>query len=423
MTAKSTLIRRLGLAVLGAFVLLARPAVGAASPSRPTSVGTDREILVMLRVPPDHYRPNTAYGGSYSGGVTASLRRRTAARIAHRNRLTLVGDGWPMPVLGLDCYVMRVPDGVSVETAIAQVQRDPAVSWSQPMQIYRAQGGGSADNDPLFAAQPDARLWHLANLHRIATGRGVTVAVIDSKIDTRHPDLKGQFVAVRDFVDGHVSGAERHGTGIAGVIAARAGNGVGIEGVAPDARLMALRACWQTGAGAAAPTLCDTLSLARAALFAIDHHADIINMSLAGPDDRLLERLIDVALRHRIAVVAAYDPKLAGGGFPASMPGVIAVGDEDVASLPADVYGAPARDVPTTQPGGKWFLVNGSSYAAAHVSGLLALVRQDHGAGDHTALVAARSSGGVIDACATLLTRADPCNCACTSAEIASARH
>ncbi|HEU4962048.1 MAG TPA: S8 family serine peptidase [Sphingomonas sp.] len=422
MTAVPPWVRRFALAALGVLVLLAQPASDAvAQPARPPSTSADREILVMLRLTPDHYRPNAAYGGGYGGGVTASIRRRAAARIARHNRLTLVGNGWPMPVLGLDCYVMRVPDGVSIETAIAEVSRDPAVSWSQPMQVYHAQGGGPAADDPLFAAQPDARLWHLANLHRIATGRGVTVAVIDSRVDTTHPDLKGQFVASQDFVTGHPNGPERHGTGIAGVIAAKAGNGIGIAGVAPDARLMALRACWQTGAGAAAPTLCDTLSLARAMLFAIDHHADIINMSLSGPDDRLLERLVNVALQRRIAVVAAFDPTLAGGGFPASMPRVIAVADEDMASLPAGVYGAPARDVPTTQPGGKWFLVNGSSYAAAHVSGLLALVRQNHGAEARATLIAARSTGGAIDACATLLGRADPCHCACPPGEVASA--
>jgi len=409
-------VGQLVLAVLGVLAILAIPSARA----KPAKGAADREILVMLRLAPDHYRPNAAYGGSYGAGLTASIRRRVAVRIARRNRLKLVGNGWPMPLLGLDCYVMRVPDGTSVAAAIDRVSLDPAVSWSQPMQVYQAQGGGGTATDPLFATQPDATLWHLANLHRIATGRGVTVAVIDSKVDIAHPDLKGQGVASENFVAGHPSGPERHGTGIAGVIAARAGNGVGIVGVAPAARLMALRACWQTGPGAA-PTLCDTLSLARAMLFAIDHHADIINLSLAGPDDRLLEKLIGIALDRRVAVVAAFDPKLAGGGFPASMRGVVAVVNQDMASIPAGVYGAPGRDVPTTQPGGKWFLVNGSSYAAAHVSGLLALVRQRHGADARAMLVAAGATGGAIDACATLLGAASPCGCACTPAEVASA--
>jgi subtilisin family serine protease len=380
---------------------------------------TTHQILVMLRLSPNHFHPNLAYGGSYGDGLTASMRRRAAERIAHRYNVALVGDGWPMPAVGVDCFVMRVPEAASVQSVIDQVSRDPGVSWSEPIQVYRTQGG-SKPADPLFATQPAAKLWHLADLHKIATGRGITVAVIDSKIDIVHPDLVGQFEANRDFVTEHPSGPEQHGTGVAGVIAAKEGNGVGIVGVAPDARLMALRACWQTSQ-AGGETLCDTLSLARAVQFAIEHHADIINLSLAGPNDRLLDRLIDIALLRQTAVVAAYDAKLPAGGFPASLHGVIAVTNEDMASLPPGVYVAPGRDVPTAQPGGKWFLVNGSSYAAAHVSGLIALIRQKRGDEAHTILVAAKSTGGTIDACASLLHLRNPCNCACTPSVVASA--
>jgi hypothetical protein len=80
-------------------------------------------------------------------------------------------------------------------------------------------------------------------------------------------------------------------------------------------------------------------------------------------------------------------------------------------SLPARVYGAPGRDVPTTQPGGRWYLVNGSSYAVAHVSGLIALVRQSDGRGARVALT--RLSGGAIDACATLAGTSPGCDCSC----------
>jgi hypothetical protein len=406
---------------LGVFALSTAPVARAASAQAtiPTpSASDDRQILVMLRLSPDHYRPNAAYGGNYGDSLTSSMRRRAAERIARRYHLALVGEGWPMPTLGVDCFVMRVPNDQDMDSIVDQVSHDPAVSWSQPMQVYRTQGGGRP-SDPLFAAQPDATLWHLANLHRIATGRGVTVAVIDSKVDTAHPDLSGQFINSQDFVLGHPSGPEVHGTGIAGVIAAKDGNGIGIAGVAPDARLMALRACWQTSPSGV-ETLCDTLSLAKAMQFAINHHANIVNLSLAGPEDQLLDRLVSIALQRHMAVVAAYDPKLPDGGFPASERGVIAVANQDMASFPAGVYGAPGRDVPTTQPGGKWFLVNGSSYAAAHVSGLIALVQQKHGAEARTTLVAARSTGGPVDACASLLGLHAPCDCACTPAEVAA---
>jgi subtilisin family serine protease len=369
----------------------------------------DRQILVMLKMAPPHYRPGAAYGGSYGDGAAMAARRRIAVGIARRNGLTLV-DGWPMPLIGVDCYVMRVPDGMAVDAAIAQVSKDSAVSWSQPLQTYQARGSpaGVAPNDPLFRAQPAATAWRLADLHRIATGRNVSIAIIDSKIDVAHPDLAGQFIANLDFVDRRTAGAEAHGTGVAGIVGAKAGNGIGIAGIAPDARIMALRACWQTAAG---PTLCNSLGLARALQFAIEHNAEVINLSLAGPVDPLLARLIDIAISRNLSVVAAFDPSLPQGGFPASMPGVIAVADESLRPLPARVYIAPGRDVPTTQPGGKWYLVNGSSYAVAHVTGLIALMRQ--AGGRATRITLDRMAGGAIDACATLVGASPRCDCSC----------
>jgi subtilisin family serine protease len=120
-----------------------------------------------------------------------------------------------------------------------------------------------------------------------------------------------------------------------------------------------------------------------------------------------------------MAVVSAYDPKLPGGGFPASVSGVIAVSDS-LAGLHGEVYIAPGRDVPTTQPGGRWFLVNGSSFAAAHVSGLVALMRERRRSAP-LILVSARRGGGPIDACATLIRVAGACDCSCGSSRFASA--
>ena len=93
--------------------------------------------------------------------------------------------------------------------------------------------------------QPTAGLWHLDELHRVATGKNVRVAAIDSGVELDHPDLNGRVALARNFVDARDWVAERHGTAIAGIIGARADNGVGIVGVAPGAQLLALRACWQ----------------------------------------------------------------------------------------------------------------------------------------------------------------------------------
>ena len=357
-----------------------------------------REILVLLRLPQDHYSPGSGYGGSYAGGEGRGTRRRFAETRARANGLELVDD-WPMPMAGVDCFIMAVPDGRTTEDAAAALSRDPGVAWAEPVRTYMAQGAAAQpEGDPLYRVQPDALEWRLDALHRVATGRNVRVAVIDSAIEVGHPDLAGQVMLSENFVPQAARSAELHGTGVAGIIAAIAGNGKGIVGVAPRARLMALRACWQKDV---ATTLCDSLSLAKALYFAIEHDAEVINMSLSGPRDPLLGRLIDLAQAHGATVVGAVDPAQADGGFPASWPGVVAVIDETAAGNGA-VFGAPGRDIPTTQPGGDWFFVSGSSYAAAHVSGLFALVRERSRKPQTASALATLAGSDTIDPCATL---------------------
>lgn len=365
-----------------------------------------RELMVMVPHPPDHFRPGASYAGGYGDDLSRSARERLARRLARQFGLTLVDD-WPMPMVGVDCFIMAVPGDRSLKQAADELARDSRIAWTQPVQVYTAQASPARQpNDPLFAAQPAARQWQLAKLQRLATGNGVRVAVVDSGIDASHPDLAGQIAVNRNFVAGRPMAAEQHGTGVAGIIAARAGNGIGLAGIAPGAKLLGLRACWQ----ATGKTQCDSFSLAKALYFAIDQKASIINLSLSGPDDRLLRELLKTAMAKGETVVAAFDRSQPDGGFPASVPGVIAVTDASLAGSRSRVYIAPGRDVPTTQPGGRWFLVNGSSFSAAHVSGLFALLRQ-RGSSISPTLVA---QAGYIDACATMAYAGLNCECACT---------
>lgn len=411
-----TRLTSLALAWIGALMLFAAPAQAENAATAP-----DREILVMVRHPADHYRPSNGYGGGYDDALARSQRERLARRIAHAHGFTLVDD-WPMPMIGMDCFVMAVPAGLSPTAAAEQVGHDKEVMWSQPVALYQTQSASAPENDPLYLAQPAAAKWRLADLHRISTGRGVKVAIIDSGIEAKHPDLAGQLLVNRNFVANQPAANEEHGTGVAGIIAAEANNGVGIAGVAPGARLLGLRACWQIKGGVPGQTVCDSFSLAKALYFAIQEKAEVINLSLSGPDDLLLRQLVKAALDHGLAVVAAFDRRRAAGGFPASIPGVIAVSDMSLAPAQSAVYTAPGRDVPTTEPGGRWFLVNGSSYAAAHVSGLVALMRQRQRSSALT-LVADRARGGVIDACASLMKAASGCDCSCGPFASARAQH
>lgn len=354
-----------------------------------------RQVLVMLSLPKAHYRPDGSYAGSYGTAVGRQSRQRVAQDLARRHGLEVRSD-WPMPLAGVDCFVMRLPDGDrrSPAEAAAAVAEDGRVAWAQPVSLYQAEAAGQ---EPLYAAQPAAQQWRLAELHRLATGRGVRVAVVDSGVQADHADLAGQVAHHQNFVDDRAPPAEAHGTAVAGVIAARADNGAGIAGIAPQARLLALRACWQADG---AQTLCSSLSLAKALYAAVQQGAHIINLSLGGPDDRLLALLLDQAQARGATVVAAL-PARAGPGsrFPASHPGVLVVGNAP--PLPAGAVFAPGRDVPSTAPGGGWTVVTGSSFAAAHAAGLLALVRElDMRAPPATALVTVGQ--GRIDSCATL---------------------
>ena len=171
---------------------------------------------------------------------------------------------------------------------------------------------------------------------------------------------------------------------------------------------MNLRACRETSR--TTPATCDSFSLAKALQFAIQNRAQIVNLSLTGPEDRLLGVLVDLAIHREIAVVAAYDPGGVNGGFPASWPGVVAVAGEGLENGVPRVYEALGRDVPTTMAGGSWGLVNGNSFAVAHVTGLLALTRERQGATSGApTLVAARVDGGRVNPYATVAGTRRPC--------------
>ncbi|MBW8756640.1 MAG: S8 family serine peptidase [Burkholderiales bacterium] len=401
--------RRAALALaLGLAPLAACAGEDAASAPPAVAASAPRELLVMLRAPTAHARIDGSYaGGGYGDAARAQSQARVGARLAAAHGFTVV-TLWALPALGMDCVVLALPPGADVPHSIAALEAHPEVEWAQAMNEFHAQGHA----DPLYALQPAAAQWHLDDLHAVATGRKVHVAIIDSAVDDTHPDLAQAVQARANFVDDHAWVPELHGTAVAGLVAARADNGMGIVGIAPDAQLYALRACWEVSA---ARTLCNSLSLAKALSFAIERRAEIINMSLSGPDDLLLGRLIDVALSHRQQVVAAVDAHVAGGGFPAAHPGVIAVADVQSDAPPAGLPGAwaaPARDLPTTAPGGGWRMVTGTSFAAGEVSGLLAVMGQAQARADRSATLArlVRLPGGGIDACASLLNAAQPAN-------------
>ncbi|MCL4248644.1 MAG: S8 family serine peptidase [Anaerolineae bacterium] len=204
------------------------------------------------------------------------------------------------------------------------------------------------------------------------------VAVIDSGVCASHPDLAGRILPGWDFVenDGTPQDEFGHGCNVAGIIAANVNNGIGIAGVSPQALIMPLRVLDASGLGTHS-------AVAQAILLAVDHGAQVINLSLGSPNpSTVLEQAINYARAHGVIVVAAAgNTGQEGVYFPAAYDNVIAVGsvDESLVRSSFSSYGpeidalAPGQNVLTSQNDGEYRVVNGTSFAAAHVSGAVAL--------------------------------------------------
>lgn len=364
----------------GAALLASPEATGSAA-----GPGSDpgRQIVVTLANPEPLLTSRAgatlkAYPSIPGYHVSAVVRRDVSA-LGRKYGVRTVTE-WPIEVLGVHCVVYEIAEDRDRDDIIAAMAGDARVESVQPMQLFATQTDAVAYDDPYLDLQSSLAQMDVATVHRWSRGRGVVIAVVDAGLDADHPDLAGRVAASADFVSVGTDDfrRERHGLAVAGVIAAVAGNGQGIVGIAPEATLLGLRACWQDRADdeQSAGAVCNSLTLAQALAAAIDRRAAIINLSLTGPRDALLERLLLSALERNIIVVGAVaDVTSFRQAFPTSVPGVIPVGMPAQAEPPAPpVLPAPGTQVLTLAPGGTYDFASGSSLAAAHVTGTVALM-------------------------------------------------
>jgi subtilisin family serine protease len=289
---------------------------------------------------------------------------------------------FPLTSIGVNCLVFEVPANRAMDEVLRSLRADHRVESAQPNQVFRNLAAAAPDTYGSF--QYGARAIRAPQAHRWATGRRVTVAVIDTGIETEHPDLRGRVARTENFVDGGAQSfaQDRHGTAVAGVIGARAHNNEGIFGVAPEADLIGIKACWHSTAGGL-EARCSSWTLAKAIDFAVINGTRVINLSLGGPPDPLLTRLIVKAVERGTTVVAAAMEGADAPGFPASLPLVIGVvasdAHNDVRSderTRATMLAAPGVEILTTAPPHAYAFLSGTSLAAAHVSGVVALLLQ-----------------------------------------------
>lgn len=259
--------------------------------------------------------------------------------------------------------------------------------------------GAGASDDRFFAQQ-----WNLAQIGApdawaISTGAGVVIGIVDSGVDASHPDLAGKIDAQADCLggscrEGTARDSDGHGTAVAGIAAATTGNGAGIAGVAPDAHLVVARVLGPDGSGV-------TEDINRAIQWVVDKGARIVNLSLGEPDLVIVSRLgtplrpgVEYAWsRGAIPVLASgnYEDLSGSGSANYGDLHALVVGATDKSGkvpgystalgnamwglvAPGGSGAGPGADVISPLPGSRYGWVAGTSMAAPHVSGALALL-------------------------------------------------
>jgi filamentous hemagglutinin family protein len=298
--------------------------------------------------------------------------------------LTIMGST-PNGLLGVTSYQVQVGNGSSIASVIQTLAKFQIVAGAQANQRFftTQEGGHELADDPTLAGlsqEGDAAQYALSKLglidvHRQLRGSNITVAVIDSQIDVKHPDLDGVIADSFDAV-GAVEPPHAHGTGMAGAIASHRR----LMGIAPSAQIFAVHA-FSSGAATAEST---TFSILKGLDWAASKGVRVINMSFAGPRDPSLERAIKTAHDRGIVLIAAAgnagpkSPPL----YPGADPNVIAVTATDVndkifsgANRGAYIaVAAPGVDILVPAPEASYQLTTGTSVASAEVSGVVALL-------------------------------------------------
>lgn len=274
-------------------------------------------------------------------------------------------------------YRFSIPDNRPVETLAAALSTVPGVGFAAPNSLYWLRGSAAKRSNDLQYALPKMRV---PAAQRIGRGRGMTVAVIDSGVDANHPSLRNAHLTLYDATAHGVAGPDMHGTAITGIIAA-SGDMIGI---APEAKILAVRAFAPEELGM--PPLTDASTLANAVQMAFDHGARIFNMSFAGRREPLLIEMIDAAYAQGAVFVAA-----AGNEGPDAPPAFPAAHDKVIAITATDeedeIYdhanrgryvlaAAPGVNILAPVTGQGFDYLSGTSFAAAHVTGVIALMME-----------------------------------------------
>lgn len=275
---------------------------------------------------------------------------------------------------------VEVPKGETTDNVIEELEEQKNVEYAEPNYLFKKM---ASPNDPAYKDQ-----WHHKTLGTNAAwtktmgSKEMVVAIIDDGIDRNHADLKGKIVNAYDTVRNrkNIVPKGEHGTHIAGIIAGSANNGIGGAGVAPNVKLMPINVFDGEYA--------NTADIIDAIHFAVQHKANIINMSLGDTSySEALNKAVQEAYKKGVLIVAAAGNEGDMGKnvqrvYPAAFSHVISVAATDSRDKRASYssyhstvdIAAPGDDILSTLPDGKYGWMSGTSMATPMVTGVAALI-------------------------------------------------
>jgi subtilisin family serine protease len=294
--------------------------------------------------------------------------------LQRRHRLTRL-ESQAFQLSGTTLYRWGITGQRSVATVVRELEADRLVAWAQPNYLFMLQQNETRIEGD--AAQYGLAKLRLPQAHALAKGDNVLVAVIDSAVDGNHPELAGSIAGTFDALSAPAT-PHQHGTAIASLIAAHGR----LMGSAPDAKILAVRAFDPKDTGAEGTTF----NILKSLDWAAAQGARVINMSFAGPDDPAIHRSLEAARKKGIVLVAAAgnagakSPPL----YPAADPNVIAVSATDADDNLFEqsnrgryiTVAAPGAQILVAVPDKGYEMSSGTSYSAAEVSGIIALMLQ-----------------------------------------------